>query len=228
MVISHRKSKTTIVTTLKNLFIVSIAILLIAGCSDVKPLTVSDIENNNYSAVTIGTQIWMSENLRTTKYNDGTPIPNVAVDSTWKELKTDAYCWFSNDTTFKSSHGALYNWYTVNTKKLCPTGWHVPSDKEWRTLTSFLGDENVAGSQMKSSSGWKNGNGTNTSGFSGLPYGFRSAKGAFSSHGLAGYFWSSTESDPNSWYCVLFSKDGTAYKYPGGKQSGFSVRCLKN
>jgi uncharacterized protein (TIGR02145 family) len=171
----------------------------------------------------------MTDNLKTTKFNDGTPITNVKEDESWKGLTTMAYCWFKNDTVNKSTYGAYYNWYTVTTGKLCPSGWHVPSDKEWRVLTDFLGSELVAGNNMKYESGWSNkGNGTNSSGFSALPYGYRNSKGSFSSQAISAYFWSSSESAPNAWYCVLFSKDATAFKYYGNKESGFSVRCLKN
>ncbi len=191
--------------------------------------TVSDADGNVYATVTIGSQTWTTENLKTTKYNDGKSIPNVIGESAWKELKTDAYCWFMDDVANKVTYGAYYNWNTVNTGKLCPAGWHVPSDKEWRSLTDYLGSENIAGNSMKASSGWsRNGNGTNESGFSALPTGYRNAKGLFSSQGISAYWWSSSSDAVNGWYTVLFSKDATAFKYYGQKESGFSVRCLKN
>ncbi len=208
--------------------------LLFIGCGNStksgKIGKVKDIDGNEYSTIIIGTQVWMTENLKTTKYNDGKLIPNVTVDSIWSKLKTDAYSWYNNDsTTTKATLGALYNWNTINTGKLCPTGWHVPSDKEWRHLTDYLGGENVAGSDLKTTTGWnKGGNGTNSSGFSAIPAGYRSSKGSFSSRGISGYWWSSTPNPENSWYCVIFSKDFTAYKYYGQRESGFSVRCVKN
>jgi uncharacterized protein (TIGR02145 family) len=190
---------------------------------------VSDVDGNLYKTVTINNQTWMAENLKTTKYNDGTSIPKASGEVAWKDTKSDAYSWFLDDSANKATYSAYYNWYTVNTGKLCPTGWHVPSDKEWRMLTNYLGDENVAGKTMKTTSGWsKNGNGTNDSGFSALPLGFRNAKGLFSSTGSSTYWWSSTSYNLNAWYTVLFSKDATAFKYYGQKESGFSVRCLKN
>ena len=113
-------------------------------------VVVQDIDGNNYLTVTIGTQIWMAENLRTTKYNDGTAIPLVTDNTTWANLTTPAYCWYNNDAkTNGSTYGALYNWYSVNTKKLCPTGWHVPNDTEWTTLTTYLGGTAVAGGKLK-------------------------------------------------------------------------------
>ncbi len=208
-------------------------LLLTYGCGNtpgsLKKGKMSDIVGNEYATVTIGSQTWMAENLRTTKYNDGKPIPNVIDDVAWNGLTSDAYCFFLNDSTNKVTYGAYYNWNTVNTGKLCPTGWHVPSDKEWRNLTDFLGSETIAGSAMKATSSWsRNGSGTDRSGFSALPLGYRNAKGLFSAQGTSTYWWSSTPSSENAWYTVLFSKDGTAYKYYGEKKSGFSVRCLKN
>jgi uncharacterized protein (TIGR02145 family) len=208
-------------------------LFLISSCGNKKVGStkgeVSDVDNNVYATVTIGNQIWMAENLKTTKYNDGMPIPNGNNEVTWKELNTDAYCWFLDDAENKATYGAYYNWYAVNTGKLCPAGWHVPSDKEWRILTDYLGSENVAGSKMKTSSGWsRNGDGTNESGFSAMPLGFRNAKGLFSSMGISTYWWSTTADSVNGWYTVLFSQDGTAFKYYAQKKSGFSVRCLKN
>jgi uncharacterized protein (TIGR02145 family) len=190
---------------------------------------ISDVDGNVYSTVKIGPQTWMAENLKTTKYNDGTPIPNVT-DTTWNGLKTGAYCWYGNDSTAnKVTYGALYNWHTVHTGKLCPTGWHVPTDKEWRALTDYLGTELVAGNNLKAATGWsKNGNGIDKSGFSGLPGGYRTNKGAFNARGGNAYWWSSSPSGENAWYCVLFSGDATANKYYTRPQSGFSVRCIKN
>lgn len=219
--------------TLRLLFIILPGFLLLFSCANgpKSPKTgkVKDIDNNVYPTVILGNQEWMADNLKTTKYNDGTPITNVKEDEAWKSSTSGSFCWFKNDTVNKSTYGAYYNWHAVSTSKLCPTGWHVPSDKEWRILTDFLGGDIVAGIEMKYESGWSNkGNGTNSSGFSALPYGYRSAKGPFSSQALSAYYWSSSESSPNAWYCVLFSKDGTAYKYYGNKESGFSVRCLKN
>jgi len=102
----------------------------------------TDGDNNNYPVVKIGTQTWMAENLKTTKYSDGNVIPNVT-DGTWSTLTTPAYCWYNNDATNKPTYGALYNWYTVNTGKLCPTGWYMPADAEWTTLTTYVGGKAV-------------------------------------------------------------------------------------
>ncbi len=226
-----RTKKNSIVKNFKNLFSILTGLFLIVSCVSCSKSVekVKDIDGNVYSAVTIGTQTWMTENLKTTKYNDGTPIPNVT-DTTWTGLKTGAYCWYGNDSTAnKATYGALYNWQTVHTGKLCPTGWHVPTDKEWRTLTDNLGGELVASKELKATTGWsRNGNGTNSSGFSAIPGGYRTSKGPFNARGGSGYWWSSTPSGDNAWYCVMFSGDFTANKFYGRTQSGFSVRCIKN
>jgi len=156
--------------------------------------SITDIEGNIYRTIQIGTQIWMAENLKTTRYNDGTQIPNVTNNSLWIILKTGAYRWYNNDRyTYKNLYGALYNWYTVETRKLCPMGWHVPTDKEWIQLEMTLGmtkEEAYSwgefpgidyrgtdqGNQMKATSGWNSyegilDKGTNTSGFTALPAG---------------------------------------------------------
>ncbi len=125
----------------------------------------------------------MAENLKTTKYNDGRAIPLVTDEKAWKALKTPGYCWYNNDVKNKDIYGALYNFYTVNTKKLCPEGWHVPSDAEWTTMVKFLGDENTAGDKLKESGNahWKNFliTATNDFDFTALPGGTRLYSGIF-------------------------------------------------
>lgn len=118
--------------------------------------TVTDISGNIYPFVTIGTQVWMGENLRVEKYNDGTPIPFVTDNAVWaanftNKTKLPMMAWYNNDkaTHTANKNGALYNWYAVDTKKLCPTGWHVPTDAEWTTLTTYLGGETGAGLKLK-------------------------------------------------------------------------------
>ena len=138
--------------------------------------TVTDIDGNVYHTVKIGTQVWMVENLKTTKYNDGTPIPLVTANSSWAILTTPGYCFYNNDANVnKATYGAMYNWYIVNTGKLCPAGWHVPIDAEWTTLTNYLGSENAAGGKLKEFgiSHWvtPNDGTTNSSGFTALPAG---------------------------------------------------------
>src|SRR5664279_5386678 len=126
------------------------AILLCFGLAGLQAQTLQDIDGNVYKNVTIVKQILMAENLKTTKFNDGTSIPLVRENSAWKDMNSPSFCWYNNDaTTNKNNYGALYNWYTVNTNKLCPSGWHVPSDAEWTTLRTYLGGDSVAGGKLK-------------------------------------------------------------------------------
>jgi uncharacterized protein (TIGR02145 family) len=144
--------------------------------TDVETNTVTDIDGNIYHTVTIGTQVWMVENLKTTKYRNGDPIPNVTGNA-WAALTTGAYCWYNNDAaTYKATYGALYNWYAVaDSRNIAPTGWHVPTDAEWTTLTTFLGGESVAGGKLKETgtNHWTSPNtgATNETGFTALPGG---------------------------------------------------------
>ena len=192
---------------------------------------ITDIEGNNYPTVKIGTQVWMAENLKTTKYNDGTAIQNVTDNSAWSALTSGAYCWFNNDINNKSNYGALYNWFAVNTGKLCPKGWHVPTEAEWTTLITLLGGWDVAGGKMKSVTGWlyANTGTTNESGFSGLPGGNRNDNGSFLNLGYWGSWWYSGEVTPTmAWSLVLDSDTDYSYKNPDIKQSGSCIRCVKD
>ena len=198
-------------------------------------LTVTDIDGNVYHTVTIGTQVWMVENLKTTRYGNGDPIPNITVAASWSALSTGAYSWYNNDaTTYKATYGALYNWYAVaDSRNIAPTGWHVATDDEWSTLTTFLGGES-AGSTMKETgtSHWLSPNTgtTNSSGFTALPGGYLYYDGGtFSNVGRYGYWWSNTADGVSfAWYRFLFY--GYAYVYRGNlnKQFGFSVRCVRD
>lgn len=111
--------------------------------------TVLDIDGNVYRTVTIGTQVWMVENLKTTRLNDGTPLQLVPFPSVWRRTVDPAYCWRQNDSSYKEPFGALYNWHAVRTGKLAPPGWHVPTDEDWTILTSFLGGDSIAGGKLK-------------------------------------------------------------------------------
>jgi uncharacterized protein (TIGR02145 family) len=187
--------------------------------------TLMDIEGNSYGAKSIGHQIWMTENLKVKKYRNGDTIPQVQDSSQWNHLTTGAWCYYQND----SSKGIWYNWFAVNDPRgLAPSGYHVPTNAEWTVLTDFLGGESVAGEKMRSTSGWIYGNGTNTSGFSGLPGGVRLNYGFFL-NGTEAYWWSSsvfnlTDAFARSLECC--SND--VYEYAFDKASGLSVRCLKD
>jgi Fibrobacter succinogenes major domain (Fib_succ_major). len=202
---------------------------------------VKDIDGNVYKTVTIGKQVWMKENLKTTKYNDGKAIPLVSDDKIWEALTTPAYCWYKNDAkSNKNAYGALYNWYAVSTNKLCPRGWHVPSDAEWTKLTTYLGGESVAGGKLKETgtSHWESPNtgATNESGFTALPSGYRNFAGAFDISGSNslyfrsnGCWWSSTEQyDFNAYYIRLYNALNEVYSSLSDKHFGYSARCLRD
>ncbi|MBA7544886.1 hypothetical protein ES705_37247 [subsurface metagenome] len=161
--------------------------------------TVTDYEGNVYQTITIGSQEWMCENLKLTKYADGTAIPLVTNSTEWGNLTTPGYYWYNNDEpTYANTYGALYNWYTVEKGNLCPTGWHVPTDAEWTTLTDYLGGASVAGGKLKETGtahwSYPNTGATNESGFTALPGGGRSLNGTFGYVGSSGGWWSSTGS----------------------------------
>ena len=197
--------------------------------------TLTDPDGNVYKTVTIATQTWMAENLRTTKYNDGTAIPNVTLESAWKSLTTGAYCNFNNtnNTDTIATYGRLYNWYAVNTDRLAPKGWHVPTDAEWTTLTTYLGGASVAGGKLKEigTTHWTTPNTdvTNETGFTALPGGCRSVNRSFIDIGGYGFWWSATEYGAYyAWYWyVSFDYSGVS-RYSYNKEEGFSVRCVKD
>ena len=196
--------------------------------------SITDADGNVYISVTIGAQEWMSENLRTSKYSDGTSIPNVTDDGDWKDiqwygLETAAWCNYNNSSSNDASYGKLYNWFAVETGKLCPTGWHVPTDDEWTELTDYLtanGHSESEATALKSTSF----GGTDDYGWLGLPGGLRSSSGSFGSNfGDYGYWWSSSQySASYAWNRNFFNSIDTVYRNFGLKNSGFSVRCLKD
>jgi uncharacterized protein (TIGR02145 family) len=146
--------------------------------------TIDSRDNEQYKTVKIGNQIWMAENLRSTKFNDGTAIPFIEDKKTWRKLTVPAYCVYDNDMDkHKMIYGNLYNWYVVNMGKLCPAGWHVPTHDEWTALSVYLGGESVAGGKLKETGTihWKSSNdgATNESGFTALPGGIRNLYGNF-------------------------------------------------
>ena len=196
--------------------------------------SLTDLDGNIYKTITIGTQVWMAENLATTKFSDGSVIPSVTSDVVWAGLAKPGYCWYKNDEiSFKPEYGALYNWYTVKTGKLCPTGWHVPADEEWTTLTNYLGGEEVAGGKMKESGTtfWVDPNtgATNSCGFSAFPGGFRYYDGKFFDFGFSGYWWSATECLPSvAWFRFIYYNEPAAFRFNNQIRNGFSVRCLKD
>ena len=197
--------------------------------------SVTDYDGNIYSTVQIGEQIWMVENLKTTRYNDGSNIPLVTDNTAWSNLLTPAYCWYENsESTYKNPYGALYTWYAVNTGKLCPEGWRIPTDDEWTTLTTYLGGASVTGGKLKETgtSHWKTPNtgATNETGFTAVPGGHRYRyNGNFYDTKLIGYWWSSEEDSAHTaWSRYINYNSSDIYRDYFWKHDGFSVRCIKD
>jgi uncharacterized protein (TIGR02145 family) len=220
---------------MKKILFVFLVVVLTAGCK--KELydhgdSLTDIDENVYETVIIGDQEWMAENLRTTKYSNGDPIPLETDVATWISLTTGAYCWYDNNNTNETPYGKLYNWYVVaDNRNVCPVGWHVASDAEFTVLTDYLGGESVAGNKMKSISNWNNnGNGTNESGFNAFPGGYCYESGSFCcTGGYYGYWWSSSEANANkAWGRGLRSDGFSIHIGPDNKDKGYSVRCIKD
>ncbi len=200
---------------------------------------VTDIDGNKYNTVVIGAQTWMKENLKVSKYSDGTTIPNITDNKQWQNNTTGAWSYYNSDAVNNAKYGKLYNWYAVSkttngNKNVCPTGWHVPTDAEWTVLTDYLGGE-TAGAKMKEvgTTSWKapNKDANDTSLFTGLPGGFRGSNGNYSNIGYYGGWWSSTENLTDyAWYRSLSYDNGLAvrnYNYYD-KSNGLSVRCLRD
>ena len=198
----------------------------------------TDIDGNTYQSVIIGNQEWMVENLRTSKYSDGTSIPNVTDDTQWNSLITGGWCHYDNDNQYDTIYGKLYNWYAVETSKLCPTGWHVPTDSEWTVLTDYLsanGHNGVEGIALKAKSGWEYkgepyGNGTDDYGWLGVPGGYRFYAGYFNAIGSSGSWWSSSQFNfpYYAWNRGLSFSSGYVFRDDDNKANGFSVRCLRD
>jgi uncharacterized protein (TIGR02145 family) len=216
----------------RNAKISFVLILFFMKLSVLQAQSVKDADGNIYLAINIGKQIWLAENLKTTKYNDGKTIPLVAVDKEWKALKTPGFCYFENDPANKNIYGVLYNWYTVSTNKLCPKGWHVASHAEWKTMVDFIGGINTAGDKLKEPGNdhWKNAllSPTNDFDFTALPGGTRLYSGSFAEFGNSyAVWWTSTEySSMASYNWGLHVSSSKIFNGYDSKQSGFSVRCV--
>jgi uncharacterized protein (TIGR02145 family) len=208
--------------------------VIIPGISINNPPVIMDIAGNTYQTVWIGDQLWFAENLKTTHYNDGTPIQLVSDGATWSGLIAGARVYYNNDSsTYAPDYGALYNWYAVETGKLCPTGWHVPTDAEWTVLTDYLGGASVTGGKLKEvgTVHWESPNfgATDEVGFTALPGGLRSGSGLFDALRYLGYWWSATPNySDHSWYRSLYYYDAYVGRSYDFKRFGFSVRCLRD
>lgn len=217
--------------------IAALMMLLAAACSkDEETETVTDADGNEYATVKINTQIWMAENLKTTKYNDGGSINIIGNDElAWMITTTGAYCWYANNEVNRPAYGALYNGYAVKTGRLCPVGWKVPELDDWLVLINFLGGVDAAGGELKEKgiTHWEEPNtgATDKVGFRALPGGRRDYTAAFDLKGRQGWWWTSTDNvqDPSySSLIYIFNDNNGAFYYGQPKIVGASVRCIKN
>jgi uncharacterized protein (TIGR02145 family) len=197
-------------------------------------LDISDIEGNLYHTATNCNQTWTTSNLNVSKYRNGDDVPQVTDATLWAGLTTGAWCYFNNDSANGTIYGKLYNWYAVTDPRgLAPTGYHIPTDTEWTTLTTCLGGIGLAGGNMKEIgvTHWAipNAGATNESSFTALPGGFRYFNAAFSNIGGYGYWWSTSEnSTSGAWSRYLNYYNNASNKFDYNKTYGFSVRCLKD
>jgi uncharacterized protein (TIGR02145 family) len=216
-----------------TVILLAISFVMLNGCGKER---VVDADGNKYGTIRIGEHLWMEENLKTTRFNDGTPIEMVTGYEEWAELESPAYCWYNNDSTHRDTYGALYNWYAVETGKLCPEGWHVPTHNEWSSMVpSYIGGALKETGTLH----WRSPNtgATNQTGFSALPGGYRSYQGTFNLIRASGYWWSSSKAN---WYSsseedtdrVIFRSlqhnNPTLVRHISEKTNGFSVRCVKD
>jgi len=225
----------------------AIALLFVFSCK--KENINRQLPNYDYDAtsvvagknahVKIGTQVWMNKNLDVTHYRNGDKIPQVKDSAKWANLTTGAWCWYKNDSAKDAVYGKLYNWYAVNDPRgLAPTGWHVPTDAEWKTLSTFLGPDSIAGGKLKETGTIQAGTGlwyypntgaTNITGFTGRPGGHRATNGAFFYLGYYGLFWSSIEAYTHgAWSRSLSYEFSSIHRQILNNQNGLSVRCLKD
>lgn len=208
----------------------------IDSCSTTTPtIKCTDIDGNVYQTVTIGTQVWMAENLKVTKYRNGDPIPNVTDSTTWYGLSSGAYCNYNNNVSNASTYGILYNGNAViDSRNIAPVGWHVATPTEWSTLANYLGGLTIAGGKMKEAgtSHWNSPNtgADNISGFTGLPGGWRNGfDGSFQYLGSRGHWWVTNEPGSTGTYIgYLVYNDGINYTNSVGGSFGLSVRCVKD
>lgn len=191
---------------------------------------IADIEGNKYKTVKIGSQIWMTENLRVTKFSNGDNIPNVSNNKDWENIKSPGWSYQNNNQLNDAIHGKLYNWYVANdSRNCCPQGWRVPDENDFGLLANFLGGETIAGGKLKQTGNltWfpPNTGATNETGFNGLPSAYRYEFGRFDDLGYGGGFW--IKNSIVKWYVLKY--DNTKFEMTdfGTKNSGISIRCIK-
>lgn len=239
-----------------NLSFIFLSVVFIMSCSKnpvntdkksdaIETGTVTDIDGNVYQTVKIGSQWWMAENLKVTRYRNGDAIHKVINSSTWDSLGSGAYCSYNNDDLNVSTYGLLYNWYAVDdSRNMAPVGWHVPTDAELKEMEIYLGmgqsDADRTGFWRGTDEGlklketgttyWNSpNNATNESGFSALSSGLRSYSGTFYNMGYTASYWSSTPSSSSrAWFRSLNNSLPGVFRYQRDKRNGYSVRCVKN
>ncbi|WP_439185856.1 fibrobacter succinogenes major paralogous domain-containing protein [Carboxylicivirga taeanensis] len=209
--------------------------------------TLLDQDGNTYKTITIGEQEWMAENLKTTKYNDGTEIPLIIGDFDWANMTSAGYCWFDNDyESYGETYGAIYNWYVIETNKLCPSGWHVPTDSDWKELEKTMGMTN---SEIETERGyrginegsklagkkelWDDGEleknpSFGEAGFLAIPSGIRE-EAYFLQPGMSGVWWTATENNvEKAWIRMINFNRSNIWRMDGSKAGGYSIRCVKD
>jgi len=214
---------------------IAISSLLFTKCEKYSSLP-RDGDGNEYDTVVIGTQVWLAEDLKTTKYNNGVSIPLVTDNTQWASLSSSAaFCWYDNNQNYKENYGALYNWWAAKVSFLCPVGYHVPTKDEWQTLIDYLGGKEIAGEKLKATGTqfwiYNNSQTTNESGFTAMPGGMRSNDdGTFSSMRSYGYWWSSSQGITGEYgsRLIMYNSLGSTNLTSWFKKSGYSVRCLKD
>lgn len=196
------------------------------------PTSVTDIDGNTYPVVKICGKFWMAENLKTTRYSDGAAIPTNLTNAQWDVTTSGAFAIYDADAANNATYGKLYNWFAASSGKLAPAGWHVATEAEWNELVTCLGSSRVAGGKMKSiSTLWDapNTGADNSSGFSGLPAGYRSMNGPYALKGRAAYFWGADQRNATQGEYLLLSADFATTAVNGAtKQFGYSVRCVRD
>jgi uncharacterized protein (TIGR02145 family) len=210
------------------------ALLSIVGCNNINDDTVTDIDGNIYHTIKIGNQVWMSENLKVTRYRNGDSVLNAAYDTAWSNVTTGSYCSYNNDTSLEKTYGKLYNWYAVtDARNLAPQGWHIATPEEVITLMEYVGGDTIAGAKMKEAGPmhWlgPNEGTTNEFGFTALPGGYRFSEGTFHTRGSNGYWWSRGRSyEMYTWSPRLYTYFADIERDYRNKNLGLSVRCLKD
>jgi len=214
-------------------------VIVFAGISFIKlnAQTVTDIDGNVYNTVVLGTQEWMTSNLRTLHFSNGDVIPHNFSQSAWNNLNQSSGAdYYNNDAVTGATYGVLYNWAAAsNINNVCPTGWHVPSNNEWTTLINFAGGSATAGGPLKESDtahwNFPNFNATNFTEFTALPGGLRHITGGYQFKNESGYWWTSTQGIANSSFAFnvkMSYADAAVLQYESNQRGGFSVRCLRN